>query len=128
MRALLIHVAEVDVVPVQFELVKGQNPALLALVPQSLGPPRRPYYLIGPPLRLDAGECLAHSQDVLVCGVTFDALAVHPPDVGCPAIVVCIGQATGLAVALGDARTVRNARQEVVAFLKGLDADPMLSG
>jgi hypothetical protein len=39
---------------------------------------------------------------------------------------VGIGQPTGFAVALGDARAVRNARHEVVTLLEGLNADPML--
>src|SRR5215210_4941436 len=57
-RAALIDVTDVDVIPVQLELIRGQYPAHFASVPQSLRPPRRPYYLIRPPLRWNAGEDL----------------------------------------------------------------------
>src|SRR5215212_235812 len=118
MGALLVHIAYVDVVLVQPELVGRQDPPFLAPVAQGLEPPGRPYYLVGPLLRRYAGEERAHLQDVRVRGVAFDGLAVYPPDVGRPAIVVGVGQAARLAVALGDARTVRNARQEEVSLLE----------
>jgi hypothetical protein len=41
---------------------------------------------------------------------------------------VGVGQATGLAVALGYAWAVRDAGEEVVTLLEGLDTDPMLFG
>ena len=111
---------------VQPELVGRQNPTILAPVAQGPGPFGRPYYLVGPLPGRDASEDVAHLQDFLVRGVAFHGLAVHPPDVGRPAIVMGVGQTARLAVALGDARTVRNARDEIVAFLEGLDADAML--
>jgi hypothetical protein len=113
---------------VQFELVGGKNPAPLAPVPQSFGPPWRSYYLIGPPPRWHAGEDLAYLQDVWSYSVSFDRLTVNPPHVSGPAIVVGIGQSTGLSVSLGYARAVRDARQEVVTLLEGLDTDPVLLG
>src|SRR5215213_6481690 len=101
--ALLVRVAYVDMILVQPELIGRQDPALLALVAQGLGPPGRPYYLVGPPLRGYAGEELAHLQDVRILGVTFDGLAVYPPDVGRPTKVMGVGQTARLAVAFGDA-------------------------
>src|SRR5215208_4132276 len=128
MGALLVHIAYVDVILVQPELIGRQDPPFLAPVAQGLGPPGRPYYLIGPPLRRDAGECPAHLQDVRVRGVALYGLAVHPSDVGRPAIVVGVGQTARPAVALGDARTVRDAWQEVVTLLERIDADAVLLG
>src|SRR5215212_6867013 len=126
--ALLVHIAYVDVIPVQLELVGCQNPAPPAAVTQGPGPPWWPYYLIGSSARGYACEELAHLQDVRVRGVALDGLAVHPPDVGRPTEVVGVGQAARLAVALGDARPVWDARQEVVSLLEGLDAEAMLFG
>jgi hypothetical protein len=124
----LIHVADVDMVLVQLELIGRQNPARLWSVSQSLRPPRWSYYLVGPSLRRDAGKEPTHLQDFRGSGVAFGGPAVHPPDVSGPAVKVGVGQATGLAVALWDARAVRDAWQEVVTLFEGLDADSMLSG
>ena len=109
----------------KLELVGGQYPSPLWPVPQSLGPPGRSYYLIRPPPSRNAGEDLSHLQDALVCSVAFDGLTVHPPHVGGPAVVVGVGQTTGLAVTLGYAWAVRDAGYEVVARLERLDADPV---
>src|SRR5918995_772266 len=108
--SFLIHVTNMDVVFVRFELVGRQYPASLAPVSQSRGPPRWPYYLVGPPLRRDASEDPAHLQDLRICGVAFDGLTVYPPHISGSAVIVGIGQATGLAIALGDERTVWDAR------------------
>lgn len=123
-RAALIRVPDVDVIPVQLELVGGQYPALGAPVSQGFSPPGRPYYLIRPPPRRYAGENLAHLQDARCGGVAFDRLAVNPPHISGPAEVVGIGKSTGLAIAPGYAWTVRDAGEEVVTLLEGLDTDP----
>src|SRR5215210_6664684 len=84
------HVTEVDVILVELQLIRVQDPALLAPVAQSFRPFRRPYYLVGPLLRRDAGEDSAHVEHVAIQAVAFDGLPVHPPDIGGPAEVVGI--------------------------------------
>src|SRR5215204_3615721 len=127
-RAALIDVTDVDVIPVQLELVGGQYPALIAPVPQSLGPPGRSYYLIWSPLRWNAGEDLTNFQYARCSSVAFDRLAVNPPHISGPAEVVGIGQTSGLAIALGYAWAIRNAGEEVVTLFEGLDTDPVPFG
>jgi hypothetical protein len=111
---------------VQLELVGGQYPPLVTSVPKSFGPRGRSYYLIRPPPRWNAGEDLAYLQDTRCRSVAFDGLTVNPPHISSPAKVVGIGQTTGLAIALGYAWAVRNARHEVVTLFEGLDTDPVL--
>src|SRR5215204_3179595 len=57
-------------------------------------------------------------------------LSLHDalPISGGPPEVVGVGQAAGLAVAFGDAGSVRDARLEVVALLERLHADAVLRG
>jgi hypothetical protein len=90
-RAALIHVTDMDVIPVQLELVRIQYPALFAPVPQSFGPRGRSYYLIRPPLGWNAGEDTAYLQDARCRSVAFDRLTVNPPHISGPAKVVGIG-------------------------------------
>ena len=124
-RVALIHVTDVDVILVQLELVGGQYPAPRAPVSQGPRPPRWPYYLIWPPLRWNAGEDLANLQDARRSSVAFDRLTVNPPHISGPAKVVGIGQTTGLAITLGYAWAVRDAGEEIVTLLEGLDTDPV---
>jgi hypothetical protein len=91
-----------------------------------LRPLRRAYDLIRPPLRRNAGEDPTHVQNVWVRTVALHGLAVHPPDIGCPAEIVRVGEAAGLAVALGYSWTFWHTRQELVALLEGVDADAVL--
>src|SRR5215218_9178787 len=122
------HVTEVDVILVELQLIRIQDPALLAPVAQSFRPSRRPYYLVGSLLRRDAREGPAHVEHVAIQAVAFYGLPVNPSDIGGPAEVVGVRQPAGLAVALGDAGSVRHPRQEVVTLLEGIDTDAVLPG
>ena len=110
----------------QLELIGGEDPAPLVPVSQISSPSRWSYYLIRPPPGWYSGEDLAYLHNVLVRSVAFDRLAVNPPHVSGPAVVVSVGQTTDFTVALWYARTVLDARQEIVALLEGPDTDPVL--
>jgi len=120
-------VAEVDVVVVKVELVLGQNPTLLVRTVEPPRPGLRADDLIRPALWREVREHPAYPQYVGVLAVALHGFPVHVPDVGCPAVVVGVGQPAGLPITLRYARPVLDTRDKVVAFLEGVDADPVLS-
>ena len=118
-------VAQVEVILVKRELIVLQNPTLPTRAVEGLRPTSRSYNLVWSLLRRDVGERPTYVQNFWVGAVASDGSAVDPAYIGGSAVVVRVGQTAGFAVAFGDERTVLHARQEVVALLKGIDADPV---
>ena len=120
------RVPQVEVILVQRELIVFQDPTLPTRAAEGLHPALRSYNLVRSLLRGNAGDCPANVNDVRVGAVPPDGLAVDPPYVSGPTIVVCVGEPAGFAVTFGDEGAVLYAWQEVVALLEGVDADLVL--
>jgi len=106
-------------------LIFVQDPALLTRTSESLCPAFGADDLIRPLLRRDTVEDLADVQYVWVCTVAADRFAVHPSYVNSSAVVMRVWQATCIPIAGGYEWPIGDPRQEVVAFLEGIDADPV---
>jgi hypothetical protein len=82
---------------VELQLVVVQVPILVARAAQSLRPAGRTYYLVGPLMGRNVDEGPADVQDVPIGAVAPHRRAVIPPNVGGPAIVVGVRQASCVA-------------------------------